>query len=76
MEPDDERHGTIAGYSTHRREGTPQCAACREASRVRETKRKPPTDYELALGPGSWMPRHRSGGVQVWHPAPRTGGAA
>lgn len=31
MSPDDPRHGTLRGYSAHRRAGTPSCAPCRAA---------------------------------------------
>ena len=33
LTPDDERHGTIAGASAHRREKSPLCDSCREVAR-------------------------------------------
>ena len=40
MSPDDERHGTTAGYSTHIRNRVTPCEPCRAANRKRAIRRR------------------------------------
>lgn len=46
MTPDDPRHGTNAGYATHRREGSDPCSPCRVASADYQRQRF----YDMHLG--------------------------
>lgn len=61
MSPDDERHGTEAGYWTHRRHHESACRPCR-IGHYRANTTAANADAELTGG--RWVTR--SGGIKVW----------
>lgn len=69
MRPDDPRHGTPAGYETHRRHGQRPCTDCREAKnaaeRARRAAQRPATRDDIALTDGRWV---NVRGVMRWVP--------
>jgi hypothetical protein len=52
MNAEDPRHGTVAGYSVHRRSGTPACEPCLAAMRA-DWKRRQLASYAPGLVPAT-----------------------
>src|SRR5688572_15128098 len=61
MRPDDPRHGTDAGYWTHRRHHKSACRPCR----VAHYRANNSAGDAAALTDGRWVAR---GGIKVWLP--------
>lgn len=52
MAPDDQRHGTNAGYQAHRRAGQPTCTPCRKARREYYRARNRALERLAVMHPG------------------------
>ena len=72
MSPEDPRHGTPAGYETHKRAGERPCDPCRKAKNAAERERRArtrpprppqPETEQIGLTGGRWV---TVGGIQRW----------